>query len=115
MTTVQVWQRPVLVRPVKEVVDATYSFVAGDEVRVVVGDSGSAQTFTVEPDSVTDFPDGVLLTVCQDGAGQVTVAAGSGVTIKSADGALKLRKQYSAVQLWKETTNTWWAFGDVVA
>ena len=61
MTTIQVWQRPVLVRPVKEVVDAAYSFVAGDEVRVVEGNRGTGQTFTIYPEGSRGFA-GVTVT-----------------------------------------------------
>lgn len=113
--TVQVTTNPITVLPVSEVTDATYVFVAADRLKVVKGNRGAAQTFTIPADATTDFPDGTILTACQAGDGQISIAAADGVTINSADSALKLRKKFSVVQLWKETTNTWWAFGDVVA
>lgn len=113
-TTVQVTTNPITVLPVSEQTGADYIFVLADRLKVTKGNRGTAQTFTVPPDATTDFPDGTILTVCQAGVGQITIAAGSGVTINATPG-LKLRARYSAVQLWKETTNTWWAWGDLSA
>lgn len=112
--TVQVTTNPITVLPVSEVTAAEYVFVLADRLKVVKGNRATAQTFTVPPDADVDFPDGTILTVCQAGAGQVTIAAGSGVTLYGTPG-LKLRAQYSAVQIWKETTNVWWVWGDTVA
>jgi len=50
----------------------------------------------------------------QDGAGQLIVAPGSGVTILSAQ-SLKARAQYSAIQLIKVATNEWVLLGDLQA
>lgn len=113
MTTVRVTSTPITVLPVSEQTGATYTFALADRLKVTKGNSGSAQTFTIPPNATVAFPAGTLLHVCQAGAGQVTIAAGAGVTVNSAGSALKLRAQYSAAVLWKETTNTWWVWGDV--
>lgn len=112
--TVQVTTNPITVLPVSTVTDATYVFVLADRLKVVKGNRGTAQTFTIPADATTDFPDGTILTVCQAGDGQISIANADGVTVNATPG-LKLRAKYSAVQLWKETTNVWWAWGDLSA
>jgi hypothetical protein len=113
--TVQVTTQPITVLPVSEVTDAEYVFVLADRLKVTKANRATAQTFTVPPDATTDFPDGSLINGFQAGAGQVTIAAGSGVTVTAADSALTTRKQGSPFVLWKETTNTWYLWGDTVA
>lgn len=113
--TVQVTTNPITVLPVAEVTDADYTFVLADRLKVIKGNRGTAQTFTVPPDSVTDFPDGTLINGFQAGVGAVTIAAGSGVTVTAADSALTTRRTGSPFVLYKETTNTWWCWGDTVA
>lgn len=49
------------------------------------------------------------------GAGAVTFAAGSGVTINSADGALALRAQYSSATLVPKGSDTYALIGDLAA
>lgn len=94
----------------------TYTFVLGDAGKLVEGDNASAQTYTVPPNSSVAFPvDTTVINVGQYGAGQITIAAGSGVTIRSAGSRLKLAGQYSTAALVKIGTDEWWLFGDIVA
>jgi hypothetical protein len=51
----------------------------------------------------------------QDGTGQITFAAGSGVTLKSKDGNLKTAGQYSAVSLIAYSTTEYYLVGDLSA
>lgn len=74
--------------------------------------SSSSSTLTVPPNSSVAFPVGTVVNVEQHGAGQVTIAAGSGVTIRSRNG-LKLAGQYAVATLRKVATNTWIAAGDL--
>jgi len=111
--TVQVTTQPITVLPVSTVGTATYTFQLADRLKVSKFTAGG--TATVPPDSVVDFPDGTLINGFQAGTAQVTIAAGSGVTVTAADSALTTRKQGSPFVLWKETTNTWWCWGDTVA
>ena len=60
---------------------ATYSFLLTDAYGLVVGNRGTAQTFTIEPTATTDMGRGCSLRVQQQGAGNITVAAGAGVTL----------------------------------
>jgi hypothetical protein len=56
-----------------------------------------------------------VVTLVQTGAGQTTIAAGSGVTINSEGSKLKLKGQYAASGLLKTATDTWVAFGNLSA
>jgi hypothetical protein len=76
--------------------------------------SASALTLTIPPASAVDYPIGTSIDILQTGAGQVTVAAGAGVTVNATPG-LKLRTQWSSVTLFKRAANTWVAFGDLTA
>jgi hypothetical protein len=68
-------------------------------------------TFTIT-DSAS-FPVGTTFEVLQTGSSQVTIA-GDGFTINATPG-LKLRTQWSAATIIKRGTNSWVAFGDLVA
>jgi hypothetical protein len=75
----------------------TYTLVAGDAINTLVQlNNASAITLTCPP---SVFSIGDQINVYQRGAGQVTFAQGSGVTIRSTGAtstAPKLRAQYSA-------------------
>lgn len=77
----------------------TYTLVAGDANKLVTASNASPITITVPP-SVYTAND--VINVQQIGAGQVTFAAGSGVTITSngaTSAAPKIRAQYSACSI----------------
>ena len=76
--------------------------------------SGSALTLTIPPASAIDYPIGTSIDVLQTGAGQVTIAAGAGVTVNATPG-LKLRTTWSSCTLFKRAANTWVVFGDLTA
>ena len=76
--------------------------------------SASALTLTIPPASSVDYPIGTSLDILQTGAGQVTIAAGAGVTVNATPG-LKLRTQWSSATLFKRAANTWVVFGDLTA
>jgi len=93
----------------------TYTFVLSDASNTLVtASNASAITVTVPPNSSVAFPIGAILQIAQTGAGQVTIAAGSGVTINYTPG-LKLRAQYSVASLVQTAANTWLLSGDVTA
>lgn len=94
---------------------ASYALVLADNGKVVEMNVGSANNLTVPPNSSVAFPVGSQVTVLQTGAGQTTIVAGSGVTINSAGGYLKIASQWSAVTLIKRATDTWVAVGALVA
>jgi hypothetical protein len=93
----------------------TYTFVLADSYNTLVtASNASAITVTVPPNSSVAYPVGAILQLAQSGAGQVTFAAGSGVTINYTPG-LKLRAQYSVASLVQTAANTWLLSGDVTA
>ncbi|TFZ81580.1 hypothetical protein [Candidatus Macondimonas diazotrophica] len=93
----------------------TYTFVIGDANDVLVAmNNGAVNTLTVPPNSSVAFDVGTILNVHQKGAGQTTLAEGSGVTISyPSAGSLALREQNSVVSLVKTATDTWVLAGDL--
>lgn len=86
------------------------SLAAGDVyVRV---NSASAVNVTVPANADVDFPIGTQITVVAVGAGAVTIALGSGVTVLTSETRV-LRKQGSAATLTKVGTDAWELAGDV--
>jgi hypothetical protein len=94
--------------------NASYTLVLSDAAKQVEIASGSATTLTVPTNDNVPFPIGTAIVVVQAGAGQVTVAGASGVTVNATPG-LKLRAQWSVATLVKRATNTWLLTGDVAA
>lgn len=99
----------------REITGTTDTLVLTDNGKWVYTSNGSATTITVPPNSSVAFPVGTQIDFTQEGAGQVTFAQGSGVTINSKGSNLKLSGQYSAATLIKKATNTWTLFGDLSA
>ena len=95
----------------------TYTFVLTDSYNTLVtASNASAITVTVPPNSSVAYPVGAILQLAQGGAGQVTIAAGSGVTITStgaAPAAPKTRVQYSACSAIQTSANNWLVVGDI--
>jgi hypothetical protein len=90
----------------------TYTGVLTDAGKVVTLSNASTITMTVPPNSSVAYPTNTVIDLVQLGAGQVTVAAGGGVTINTSS-TLKLRTQYSSASLIKTDTDTWVLVGDL--
>src|SRR4029077_17465153 len=71
-----------------------YTLAATDIGRLITCANAAAITVTVPQDSAAAFPVGTWCEVYQLGAGQVTVAAGAGATLRATPTA-KARAQYS--------------------
>ena len=100
---------------VNEQTGSTYTLVLGDAFKSIVGNSGSAQTFTVPANSSVAFSTGDRIDFVMQGAGVVTIQFASGVTgngVSNGSGALA---QYGACSLLKVGTDTWLASGLTVA
>lgn len=93
----------------------TYTLVAADAGKLLTLSNASAVTVTVPPNSSVPFAVDTQIDLIAKGAGQVTIAAGSGVTINSKGGNLKLSARYSAATLHKDATDTWHLVGDLSA
>jgi hypothetical protein len=94
---------------------ASYTLVLGDASKLVEMNVAGANNLTVPPNSSVAFPVGTQILISQYGAGQTTVVAGSGVTIRSKSGNLKLSAQYVGATLIKIATNEWYLIGDLSA
>lgn len=94
---------------------ASYTLVIGDADKLVEMNIASANNLTVPPNSSVAFSTGTQILLAQYGAGQTTVVAGSGVTIRSNGAKLKLNAQYSGATLIKIASDEWYLFGDITA
>jgi hypothetical protein len=87
--------------------------------RLALMNSGSANTFTIPSDAVLAssggqqqaFSPGQLFAVCQYGAGQTTLVAGTGVTLNSFDSLLATEGQFAVVMAMNVRPNEWLVFG----
>lgn len=92
----------------------SYTLVLADHTKLITLSNASAITLTVPPNSSVAFAIGSVIDLAQIGAGQVTVAQGSGVTVNATPG-LKFRAQYAGATLRKIGTDSWLLFGDLSA
>ena len=92
----------------------TYTLVLADNGKLVTLSNASAITLTVPTNASVAFATGAIINIQQIGAGQVTVAGDTGVTVTSTPG-LKLRAQYSAASIVKTGTDSWTLIGDLSA
>ena len=92
---------------------ASYTLVLSDADKLVEMNVGSANNLTVPLNSSVAFSTGTQILLAQYGAGQTTVVATSGVTIRSNGGKLKVNAQYSGATLIKIAENEWYLFGDI--
>jgi uncharacterized ubiquitin-like protein YukD len=89
---------------------ASYTLVLADADKLVEMNVGSANNLTV-PASV--FSAGTQILLAQYGAGQTTIVAGAGVTIRSNGAKLKLNAQYSGATLIFLSGTEAYLFGDI--
>ena len=82
-----------------------YTLVLDDAGKVVEMSNASANTVTVPPSSSVAFPTGTVVEVCQVGAGQTSVVAGSGVTLRNT--TLVVAAQWKSLRLRKRGTDEW--------
>ena len=93
----------------------SYTLVLADAGKLVEMNVADANNLTVPPNADVAFPTGTQILIAQYGAGQTTIVAGVGVTIRSKDSALSLGGQYSAATLVKIAEDEWYAFGDLTS
>jgi len=93
---------------------AAYTPVLTDRDKMIEVNSSSAVTVTIPANSSVAYPVGTSFDILQTGTGQITIAAGAGVTVNATPG-LKLRTQWSSATLFKRATDTWVVFGDLSA
>lgn len=88
----------------------SYTLVAADNGQVVEMNKATANTLTV-PQNI--FTAGQQVLVTQYGAGQTTIAAGSGVTLRSDGGKLKINTQYSSATILFISATEAYVFGNL--
>ena len=91
----------------------TYTFLAEDSGKLVTSSNGSAQTFTVPPNSSVAFDVGTQIMLQNIGSANCTLAQGSGVTIQSVDSNKEIDGQFAAATLIKTATDTWSLIGSL--
>lgn len=91
---------------------ASYTLVAGDADKLIEMNVGSANNLTVP---ASTFSAGTQILLAQYGAGQTTIVAGSGMTIRSNGGKLKFSAQYSGATLVFISGTEAYLFGDISA
>lgn len=92
-----------------------HTLVLADRFKLLQSTNASPVAFTVPNNSSVTYDIGDRIDFGQFGAGQLSFVAASGVTIRSADGKLKLRVIYSGGSLTKIGTNEWLLVGDLSA
>jgi len=92
---------------------ASYTLVLGDADKLVEINNASANNLTIPLNSSVAFATGTQILLAQYGAGQTTIVATSGVTVRSNGAKLKLNAQYSGATLIKIAENEWYLFGDI--
>jgi hypothetical protein len=91
----------------------SYTLVLGDAGQVVEMNVASSNNLTVPLNSSVAFPIKTRIDITQIGAGQTTIVATGGVTIRQRETKLKLAGQYAGASLYKRATDEWVLFGDL--
>jgi hypothetical protein len=93
---------------------ATATLAISAKNAVVTITATAAATITVPPEASVAWPNGTVITLVQLNVVtyDITIAAGSGVTIRSAGSLMKITGQYSVVTLTKIGTDLWVLSGD---
>ena len=75
--------------------------------------NASAITVTIPANTSVAFPVDTEIAILRSGAGDVTLAAASGVTLNSDGGKKKIKAQHTAAALKKIDTDTWILIGNL--
>lgn len=94
---------------------ASYTLATADAGKIVEMNVGSANNLTIPTQASVPIPVGTIIRITQIGAGQTTVLADSGVTIRSRSSYIKLSGQYAKAEIYKRDTNEWLLSGDLSA
>lgn len=100
---------------VQNVQTDSYTLVLSDAGKMIVMNKATSNNLTIPLNSSVAFPTNTRIDIIQYGAGQTTIVATSGVTIRSSGSKLKLTGQYSGASLWKYGTDEWILVGDIAS
>ena len=102
-------------RTINDQTGATYTFALADSGAYCRLTNGSAITATVPPHTSVAFSAGTQIDLLQGGAGKLTIAAGSGVTINSLNGSKALSGRYAGGTLIQTAViDTWDLVGSLI-
>lgn len=87
-----------------------YTLALSDATNAVEMNKATSISVTVPPNSSVAFPVGSVIEVAQVGAGQVSIVAGTNVTVNPS--GTKTRAQWSTLVLRKRATDSWLVGGD---
>jgi hypothetical protein len=93
----------------------SYTTVLADDGKLITCDNGSAITLTIPPNGTVAYGIGTQINIMQLGAGQVTITAGAGVTLRSNGSKLKTNGQYAVATCCKIASDTWVVIGNLTA
>ena len=91
----------------------TYTLALSDSGKFVTQSNASAIATTIPPNSTVAFPIGTQVNLMQLGAGAITITAGAGVTLRSADSLVITNGQYSVATCVKIDTDEWVLIGNL--
>ena len=95
------------------VVDTNTAITLQDGVHEGVflfSNSGSTVTITIDPASSEPFADGTEIKIMRGGAGALSVAPGSGVSLNGGSGSISIGAQYGTITLKAISTDVWVAY-----
>jgi hypothetical protein len=92
---------------------ASYTLVLSDQNDIIEMNVASANNLTIPLNATVAFPIGTEIAVLQYGAGQTTIVATVGVTLRAKSNALKISGQYAGCTLVKVGTDEWYVIGDL--
>ncbi len=97
----------------------SYTAVLADSGKSVEMNSAGATTFTVPPNSAVAFPIGTVIEIARIGTGDVTIARGAGVLLRSRLDPAGLTNrliagQWAAASIRKRSTDEWVLMGYVL-
>lgn len=90
----------------------SYTFAAIDFGTMVESTNASPVSFIVPPNATVAFPVGTVLAWRQFGAGQLTISAGAGVTLRTSS-SQTARVQFSSGTIHQRASNDWVIAGDI--
>ena len=91
---------------------ASYTLVTNDNGKMIEMNVASANTLTI---NASLFSAGNQILISQYGAGQTTITAGAGVTLRSSGGKLKTSAQYALVTIIAISSTEFYIAGDLTA
>lgn len=85
---------------------SAYTLVLADAFKLVAMDNAAANDLTVPAFSSVAFPVGTRIEISQDGAGQTTIVADTGVTVRTPE-TLRIRTQRGKATLLNRGEDLW--------